>query len=569
MTTAEPGPLRLEPTAGRSLRDLLFERGVEFPCGGVSQCGGCKVRVVSGTVPVSDEMRAALTSEEIDAGWRLGCLAEAASAVTLEIAQWSIAILDDRAEVPFEPAPGLGAVVDVGTTTLVAQLVDRRTGSVLKIETALNPQARFGADLMSRIRHDLGEPGTMTTLIRETVGGMLTRLCEDQPVQEIFLVGNTAMHHFFCGLSVEPLAAVPFRSPELEARYLEANELGWRIELKRPACFLPCVGGFVGSDLLAGLVATSLFESADPGALLDLGTNGEIAVGGRGRIRCASTAAGPAFEGGRIGCGMRAGGGAIDGVSIVDGAMACSVIGGGPPRGLCGSGLVDATAAALDLGWVAPSGRLSHGRKSINLAGPVALTQADIRELQLAKGALAAGLALLLDGQRLAPSRVFLAGAFGNYIRGESARRIGLLPSWADHPTAAGNTALRGARMLLLAATRRQQILDTVLASTDHVELASDPRFQDAFVDCMSFPATLPRKRRTMESSPLPRIRSSDQRPEVLDRPGSLVHRAALDREGDVAGGFAADGGDTLPVDHAIAAGTTDRGTGDLAPVAA
>ena len=184
---------------------------------------------------------------------------------------------------------------------------------------------------------------------------------------------------------------------------------------------------------------------------------------------------------------MRASGGAIDAVSIMDGALKCSVIGGGPPRGLCGSGLVDATAAARELGWVAPSGRMNHGRKSIDLAGPVALSQADIRELQLAKGAVVAGFTLLLEGRRLTPSRIFLAGAFGNYIQGEIARRIGLLPSRADHPTAVGNTALRGARTLLLAGTRRQQILDSVLASTDHVELGSDPRFQDTFVDCMSF----------------------------------------------------------------------------------
>ena len=364
MTTAGSGPLRLEPTAERSVRDLLFERGVEFPCGGASQCGGCKVRVLAGNVPVTDEMRAVLTAEEIEAGWRLGCLAESRSAVTLEIAQWSIDVLDDRAEVPFEPAEGLGAVVDVGTTTLVAQLVDRGSGSVLKVETALNPQARFGADLMSRIHHDLAEPGTMTALIREAIGGMLHRLCEERPLEETFLVGNTAMHHFFSGISVEPLAAVPFRSPELGPRYFEARELGWSVKLHEPACFLPCIGGFVGSDLLAGLVATGLFESPEPGALLDLGTNGEIAVGCRGRIRCASTAAGPAFEGGRIGCGMRAGGGAIDGVSVVNRVLECSVIGGGPPRGLCGSGLVDATAAALELGWVAPSGRMSHGHES-------------------------------------------------------------------------------------------------------------------------------------------------------------------------------------------------------------
>jgi uncharacterized 2Fe-2S/4Fe-4S cluster protein (DUF4445 family) len=484
----DAGPLRLEPTPEQSLRDLLFRRGVEFPCAGVAQCGGCKVRVLSGEVPVTEEMHAVLTPGEIEAGWRLGCMAEANGPVELEIAQWSIAVLDDRAEVPFEPADGLGAVVDLGTTTLVAQLIDRRTGSVVKVETGLNPQARFGADLMSRIRHDLAEPGTMMALIREAVGAMLARLAEGRPLEETLLVGNTAMHHFFCGLSVEPLASVPFRSPSLEAQYLDASELGWPVELRHSACFLPCVGGFVGSDLLVGLVATGLAEGAEAGTLLDLGTNGEIAVGCRDRIRCASTAAGPAFEGGRIGMGMRAGRGAIDRVSVVSGALDCSVIGGGPPRGVCGSGLVDAAAAALDLGWIDPRGRLAGGRKSIDLAAPVILTQSDIRQLQLAKGAVAAGLERLLDGRRLAPSRVFLAGAFGNYVRGESARRIGLLPPWIDHPTSAGNTALRGARRLLLASSRREPILRAVLSCAEHVELASDPGFEEAFVHCMRFP---------------------------------------------------------------------------------
>jgi uncharacterized 2Fe-2S/4Fe-4S cluster protein (DUF4445 family) len=341
---------------------------------------------------------------------------------------------------------------------------------------------------MSRIRHDLAEPGTMTAVIREAVGAMLARVAGGQPLEETLLVGNTAMHHFFCGLSVEALASVPFRSPSLGVQYLDASELGWPVELRHPACFLPCLGGFVGSDLLAGLVATGLVESAEAGALLDLGTNGEIAVGCRDRIRCASTAAGPAFEGGRIRMGMRAGSGAIDRVSVVSVVLDCSVIGGDPPRGLCGSGLVDAVAASLDLGWLDARGRLAGGRRSIDLAGSVILTQADIRELQLAKGAVAAGLELLLDGRRLAPSRVFLAGAFGNYIRGGSARRIGLLPPWIDHPTSAGNTALRGARMLLLAASRRELILETALSCIEHVELAADPGFQDAFVNCMRFP---------------------------------------------------------------------------------
>jgi uncharacterized 2Fe-2S/4Fe-4S cluster protein (DUF4445 family) len=254
--------------------------------------------------------------------------------------------------------------------------------------------------------------------------------------------------------------------------------------------FLPCAGGFVGSDLLAGLVATGLLEAPEPGALLDLGTNGEIAVGNRDGIMCASTAAGPAFEGGRITQGMRAGQGAIDRVTLRDGALECHVIGGAAGRGVCGSGLVDAVAAALELGWVAPSGRLTNGRKDIDLAAEVRLTQSDIRELQLAKGAVAAGLRLLSEGRPIPGERVFLAGAFGNYIRAESARRIGLLPPWAAAPVAAGNTALRGARMLLLAPSNRAAGLERCRATVRHVELASDPLFQDTFIESTQFAQT-------------------------------------------------------------------------------
>jgi uncharacterized 2Fe-2S/4Fe-4S cluster protein (DUF4445 family) len=317
---------------------------------------------------------------------------------------------------------------------------------------------------------------------------MLGRLAGKMPLEETLLVGNTAMHHFFSGLSTLPLSSVPFRSPTLGAQFFDGRDLRWKLELRQPACFLPCLGGFVGSDLIAGLLATGLSEAPETGALLDLGTNGEIAVGNRDEIRCASTAAGPAFEGGRIGMGMRAGAGAIDRVSIVGEALECSVIGGGPPRGLCGSGLVDAVAAALELGWLQPSGRLTSPWKAIALAGSLTLSQADIRELQLAKGAVAAGFDLLLEGRQIGPSHVFLAGAFGNYVGGESARRIGLLPAWAEHPTAAGNTALRGARMLLLMPSCREQLLATVLSRARHVELAANPKFQEAFVECMRFP---------------------------------------------------------------------------------
>ncbi|MFO0909209.1 MAG: ASKHA domain-containing protein [Isosphaeraceae bacterium] len=483
-------PVRLEPGPDGSLRDLLFERGVEFPCGGTTLCGGCKIRIVAGEVPVTPEMSLVLSRQEIERGWRLGCLAVARDPVVVEVAQWSSVILDDQDRTPFEPAEGLGAVVDLGTTTLVAQAVDLSSGEVVAVATALNPQARHGADLMARLDFERAHPGELTSLIRDAVGRLLAEVAIGRPLAETLIVGNTVMHHLLAGRSIEPLCAVPFRSPHGGEAILGADELRWKLELTNPVRMLPCLGGFVGSDILAGLVATGLHLPHSTGALLDLGTNGEIAVADDTGIVCASAAAGPAFEGGRIGQGQRAGRGAIDRVCLREGRLECRVIGGTPARGICGSGLVDAIACARHLGSIQPSGRLSPGVARITLTDSVSLSQADLRELQLAKAAIAAGFDILRADRPIEPSRVFLAGAFGNYVNPGSARRIGLLPQWADRPTPAGNTALRGARTLLLAGARRDALIEAVLSRTRHLELASDPTFQEAFVAAMAFPAT-------------------------------------------------------------------------------
>jgi uncharacterized 2Fe-2S/4Fe-4S cluster protein (DUF4445 family) len=467
--------LELHPRAGQTLADRLFAAGVEFPCGGESACGGCKVRVLRGDVPVTATMRDALTEQEIREGWRLACCAESAGFVEVEVGQWSMDVLTDEAPVPIEPRAGLGAVIDLGTTTLVVQVVDLASGEVVRVETALNPQARCGADVMSRLQYELRQPGELGRAIREGLGRMLGA----EPLREVLLAGNTAMHHLFCGLDVKPLTHAPFLSPALGGYRFAGWELGW----PGPAVFLPCLGGFVGSDLLCGIVATRLDEQTLPRALFDIGTNGEVIVGSAQGIVCASTAAGPAFEGGRIGAGMRAGTGAIDSVHVRDGALACHVIGGGAARGVCGSGLVDAAACGVELGLIGANGRLTGADKRLRLAEDVVLAQSDIRELQLAKGAMAAGLRMLAGG---GVEKLELAGAFGNYIRQASARAIGLLPE--DLPVEpVGNSALRGARTLLLSPASRQARLKKIAALSRHVELASDAEFQYLFAERMAF----------------------------------------------------------------------------------
>lgn len=466
--------LTLRPLPGRRLAEQLREAGVEFPCGGEGICGGCRVRVLDGKIPVTEPMRQLLSPRELADGWRLACMAETSRPVTVEVEQWSIRVLSDEAGTAVEPRRGWGVAVDLGTTTVVAQLVHLETGEIEGIETALNAQARFGADVMSRIQHELRHPGELRQVIRDQLGAMLRRLAAGRRISEVLLVGNTAMHHLFCGLDVAPLAGVPFLSPNTGEQSFGPDEMPWRA----PTTFLPCLGGFVGSDLLAGVVATRLDRAADQQALFDIGTNGEIVVAWRRSLRCASTAAGPAFEGGRIRHGMRACEGAIDAVRLENGRLAPHVIGDTEPRGICGSGLVDAAARALDAGLLLPNGRLKES--PLPLAPGIEITQSDIRQLQLAKGAMAAGMKLLArDAVRLR-----LAGAFGNYLHPGSAKRIGLLPEDVEVEPA-GNAALRGARMLLLEPSSRQQRIRRILALTEHVELAADPSFQDVFAESM------------------------------------------------------------------------------------
>lgn len=485
----------LEVERGTPLRDVLFPYGVEFPCGGRGRCCRCRVRVLEGVLPAGFEQEEALTHEELEQGWRLACHARAESDLVLEIAQWETAILADNSRFDFTPAEGLGVAVDLGTTTLVAQLLDLRTAHVLAVRTALNPQAAFGADIMSRVQFSLDAGGRtkLTEVIRAGVGRLvretLAAAKTGETIRRVIVVGNTVMHHLFCGIDVEPLSHVPFEPERDGLETFRASELGWNLPGDPIASFLPCLGGFVGSDILGGLLATRLHESGALVGLIDLGTNGEIVFGTRERIVCASAAAGPAFEGGRISMGMRAATGAISEAGVSNGRLSCRVLGNAAPRGICGSGLVDAIAAGLQLGIVTPQGRLAGNGAAWTLAPPVKLTQRDIRELQLAKAAISAGIRIVLRRLGAGPdqvTRLYLAGAFGNYVNRTSARRIGLIDFPDETVQPAGNTALLGAKLALFAPGRED--FSALRAKVEHISLAADPEFQDIYVDEMAFP---------------------------------------------------------------------------------
>lgn len=493
-----PAGKTIEVAPGAALQDVLFAHGVEFPCGGRGRCRGCRIKVLEGLQPPTAEDQLKFSPEELAQGWRLSCRIRCETDLKIELAQWEAAILADDSVFAFTPRQGFGIAVDLGTTTLVAQLVDLHHGHVLAVRTALNPQARHGADIMSRVEYAThGHQALLTHVIRTRIGEMIEELIraaqmEPTALNRVCIVGNTVMHHLFCGIDVQPLAAVPFEPVEKGLQVLNASRLGWTAIPSASVYFLPCMGSFVGSDILAGLLATGLHQRAELTALVDLGTNGEIVVGNSQRMLCASTAAGPAFEGARISMGMRATTGAISEVNLgSDKRFECRVLGNTKPAGFCGSGLVDAVACALDLGMIQPSGRIPGGNP-ITVAPPVSLNQKDVRELQFAKGAIAAGIRMLLAQLGAKPedlTRIYLAGAFGNYINRASARRIGLLQFPVELIEASGNTALLGAKISLFNPDEDQFHYAELLQKVHHVSLNEDLEFQNVYAEEMGFPS--------------------------------------------------------------------------------
>ncbi len=485
---------------GTPLRDVLFPYGVEFPCGGNAICEGCKVKVVSGNLPLTAEQENMLSRKEAKEGWRLACRCKADEDITLELAQWEAKVLSDDSRFDFAPREGYGIAIDLGTTTLAAQLLDLKNGNVLAVETGLNDQGRFGADVMSRVFFAVTEKGqpALESAIRGQLGGLVGKLILSSKVDparvlDIVIVGNTVMHHLFCGLDVAPLSQYPFQSPTIGLQSFEPAQLSWAGIPNATVRFLPCLGSFVGSDILAGILATNVHKSESLVGLIDLGTNGEIVIGNRDKLLFCSTAAGPAFEGSCISMGMRATTGAIVQVLGADGLLNCRVLGNVEPRGICGSGLVDAVAVGLSSQRIREDGKVVDEKGIYSLCPPVQLTQGDIRELQVAKAAIAAGVQILVKdlGATIGDlSKVYLAGAFGNYIDRSNAYRIGLLPVPPEKIQPAGNTALLGAKLALFQAD--PEIYAGIINLGRHVELNLDEQFQEIFINEMGFPELPP-----------------------------------------------------------------------------
>jgi len=416
-----------------------------------------------------------------------------------------------------------GLAVDIGTTTVVGYLCDLASGQIRAVDASLNEQQIHGADVITRIDYALNEPqglDRLRELVLSTINGILERLCKRQglscqSIYSLVTVGNTTMNQLFWGISPQLLCRAPYNPISIEALSSSAKGLGLQINPLGKVFSLPLVSGFIGSDTVGVVLSTGLHKSKTPKIALDIGTNGEIVVSDGQRIVACSCAAGPAFEGAHIQCGMRGCSGAIDQVDFKEGQVTYHVIDQDPPQGICGSGLVDALSALLDTGLITTDGRLLTRQEAGGspYAGrlseephnqflltekdpppgnrPVVVTQKDIREVQLAKGAMLAGVRILLEILSLRTEdvrEVYLAGAFGNYVRAQSVLRIGLLPAF---PRAiirqVGNAAGSGAKMALLsqrAFKEAKRIADRI----EYIDLARAADFQQQFVKGMVFP---------------------------------------------------------------------------------
>ncbi|MDE0310150.1 MAG: ASKHA domain-containing protein [Acidiferrobacterales bacterium] len=417
-----------------------------------------------------------------------------------------------------------GMAFDIGTTSVVGTLLDLHTGEQLASAGGVNAQSVYGGDLMSRIAYAQFDQSKLSTLRAKILNQVnkYVRQCsreakiDPRHIYKIVVVGNTCMHHIFLGIDVSYVGLAPYAPVVRDNVTFPASDLPLKGAPNAQICMLPIIAGFVGADTVGCILSTRIYESDEIRALVDIGTNGEVVMGSRERLTACSAPAGPALEGAQIRDGMRGAMGAIEKVEISD-DFECSVIGDVPAIGICGSGLIDAAAKMIESKVMDCNGkmrkhdleclpekircRLARGsNQSFEFVlvweddsgrnQNIAVTQADVRQLQLAKSAIYSGIRMLQSVMHVSDDEItelMLCGGFGNYVNIESAKTIRLLPDLRhEHISYIGNAALLGAQMALLSETERLNASE-IIKQIEHVALAARPDFQDIFIDSMAF----------------------------------------------------------------------------------
>lgn len=514
--------LELEVGKGTTLGETFTTAGLkkDFPCGGLGKCGKCETDIIlAGTGEKVNVLACSFqVTENIQVMLKAGGEETGAVILTGD----SITEKPEGLKQQVSGNSEYGLAIDIGTTTVVVFLVDLVTGQEIDVGADLNGQRIFGGDVISRISIASQSREQLEKLQRTvlaTIKGIINKITLESGVQPdqirfVTVAGNTCMHHLFLGLDPTGLGRSPFQPLVTEPVERPAAQLGLALHPEAIVWVFPVIAGFVGGDTVAAILATNLHEATGNSLLIDIGTNSEMVVRGQGKMSACSAAAGPALEGAQISCGMRAVEGAISKVRLWP-QVEYEVIGNGSPSGLCGSGIVDILAELIRAGLVSKRGKLAdskefdgpeflrerlvgmgHEAKFVlvpadrNGGKEVHLSQKDISQIQLAKGAIRAALELLIASVGVGADsieQVLVAGAFGNFMDVESAMTIGLLPEWAKGKlVGVGNAAGKGARLALLYGEQRQSAVN-IREQVQFLELAGTADFQKAFIKGMLF----------------------------------------------------------------------------------
>lgn len=506
--------VRLTCPGGCRVHDYIQSQGtaLAMPCGGKGMCGKCRVRVVRGRLPVTPEDKRIFSEAQLAQGWRLAC-----KAVTREAVEIVVPVQEQQgfsalaAEAADEGALSLaadhdyGLAVDIGTTTLAAALVDCTDGKILATATVVNSQRSFGADVVSRIGAAChGKGKALQKAVRRDLTRLTKQLLKDHPgtaarCRQMAIAANTTMLHLLMGWPCDGLGDWPFHPVSLGGKTYRAQEvLGPQTVLAdATVTLLPGMSTYVGADITAGIWQCGLASSDDVSLFVDLGTNGEMVLGNKDQRFIASAPAGPALEGGKLTWGTGSVPGAICGVRIERGWAKVRTIDHAVPVGICGTGILEAMAGLVREGLVDETGKLvePYFHKGFPLASTldyqrITLSQQDIREIQMAKSAIRAGIESLIERSGISRQRihqVFLAGGFGYYLDPQKAAVIGLLPAdLAERTTAVGNTSLKGAIGLLTGAVTLEE-LQAIAAGAEEIVLGNDEAFQRLYIDYLNF----------------------------------------------------------------------------------
>ena len=505
-----------------SLLEVLREEGYFLPawCGGRGTCGKCKVQFLSECPPATEKDRLIFTEGELTEGWRLACLVrgkgscvllipdqkeeeiEAAGSFSIENTAQKSSVRENSAgnvistnevgsysenqrEQGQKNDGDLALAIDIGTTTIAACLVDTDKGTDIRTVAGINHQRAYGADVLSRIdAANRGEGDRLKDLVMKDLDELSRELGIGSHVEDlavpVIVSGNTTMEHLLQGLSCQTLGIYPFDAVDLS------------MHPYRNMTILPGISTYVGADIVSGIVACGIDEREEVSILVDLGTNGEMIIGNRYRILAASTAAGPAFEGGNISCGTAGVPGAIDRVTIRDGKAVVTTIGGQPPIGVCGTGVLETVYELLKEEIMDETGLLDeeYFDSGYPLTDRISFLAKDIREVQLAKAAIRAGIEILLISYGVTYDqidRLYLAGGFGQKINCQKAVGIGMIPEeLSDRVLAVGNSSLEGAKLLAKdppVAGRFRHVIEI----SEEISLSNHRLFNDLYVDSMFF----------------------------------------------------------------------------------